>query len=59
MVRLEDKTNLNNGITARIGIVESLVAKGITEEFIYIQVNAKMCEKRYFEGINKNTIRIV
>ena len=53
------KTNLNNGITARIGIVESLVAKGITEEFIYIQVNAKMCEKRYFEGINKNTIRIV
>lgn len=53
------KTNVTNGITTRIGVVESLVAKDVTKEFIYIQVNAKMCEKRYFEGINKDTIRIV
>lgn len=53
------KTNVKNGITTRIGVVESLVTKGVVKEFIYIQVNAKMCEKRYFEGINKQTISIV
>lgn len=53
------KTNVTNGITTRIGVVVSLVAKETTQEFIYIQVNAKMCEQRYFEGINQNTIRIV
>ena len=53
------KTNVTNGITTRIGLVESLVAKSVVKEFIYIQVNAKMCEKRYFDGIGKETIGII
>lgn len=59
-VSLENhKTDITNGITTRIGIVESLVAKDTIKEFFYIQVNAKMCQKRYFEGINQDTIRLV
>ena len=53
------KTDITNGITTRIGIVSSLIAKDTTKEFFYIQVNAKMCQSRYFEGINQDTIKLV
>lgn len=53
------KTDITNGITTRIGIISSLVAKETVKDFFYIQVNAKMCQERYFEGINQDTIRLV
>lgn len=53
------KTDITNGITTRIGIVSSLIAKDTVKEFFYIQVNAKMCQSRYFEGINQDTIKLV
>jgi hypothetical protein len=55
----QHKTNITNGITARIGIVSHLVTQHTSKEFIYIQANSKMCKGRYLEGITLDTVKCV
>jgi hypothetical protein len=50
------KTNIENGITTRIGVVSCTTGKDRIEEFIYFQVNAKMCKSNYLSGVTKDTI---
>jgi hypothetical protein len=53
------KTNIENGISTRIGIVNFRVNRDESKEFIYFQLNSKMCKERYLEGITTDTIKIV
>ena len=55
----QHKTNITTGITSRIGVVSHLVTQHECKEFLYIQVNSKMCKGRYLEGITLDTIRCV
>jgi hypothetical protein len=58
-VSLENhKTDITNGITSRMGYAVSRHGKEETEVF-YFQLNAKMCQRRYFDGIGQDTIRLV
>jgi hypothetical protein len=52
------KTDITNGITARMGYAVSRYGKEETEVF-YFQLNSKMCKERYFDGIGKDTIKLV
>lgn len=53
------KTDITNGITARIGLVCCRVGKDESKEFIYIQANSKMLKSRYLEGITLDTIYLI
>lgn len=55
----QHKTNITNGITSRIGVVSHLITQHECKEFLYIQVNSKMCKGRYLEGITLDTVRSV
>lgn len=51
------KTDITNGISTRIGVVCCRVGKDESKEFVYFQVNSKMCRERYLEGITLDTIK--
>lgn len=53
------KTDITNGISTRIGIVCCRVGKDESKEFVYFQVNSKMCRERYLEGVTLDTIKDV
>jgi hypothetical protein len=53
------KVSVFNGITCRIGIGPCLVSQHESRDFLYIQLNSKMCQGRYLEGITIDTIRLV
>ena len=55
----QHKTNITTGITSRIGVVSHLITQHECKEFLYIQVNSKMCKGRYLEGITLDTVRDV
>lgn len=58
-VSLENhKTDISKGITSRMGYAVSRHGKEETEVF-YFQLNAKMCQRQYFDGIGQDTIRLV
>jgi hypothetical protein len=53
------KTSISKGITTRIGIVSCMTGKDQMREFVYFQVNSKMCKGDYLKGITEETIRQV
>jgi hypothetical protein len=53
-----NKVKTENGITSRIGIVHSMDTDG-GSEYVMFQINAKQLKKKYFEGINRNNIKII
>ncbi len=53
------KTNIYKGITTRIGVVSCMTGKDQSREFVYFQINSKMCKELYLEGITQNTIKLV
>jgi hypothetical protein len=54
----QNKVNIENGITTRIGVVHSMDAEG-GSEYVVFQLNSKQLKHRYFEGINRQTIKII
>lgn len=54
----KNKVDITNGITTRIGVVHSMDTNG-GGEYVVFQINAKQLEKKYFEGINRNNIKII
>lgn len=53
------KTDITNGISTRIGVVCNRVGKDESKEFVYFQINSKMCRERYLEGITPDTLKSV
>ncbi len=52
------KVNIEKGITSRIGVVHSMDAEG-GGEYVVFQINAKQLKQKYFEGINRNNIKVI
>jgi len=53
-----NKVDITNGITTRIAVVHSMDSEG-GGEYVVFQINAKQLEKKYFEGINRNNIKLI
>lgn len=52
------KVEVKNGITSRVGLVHSMDADG-GGEYLVLQVNAKQLKKKYFQGINRQNIKLI
>lgn len=57
-------TIVRSGITVRIGLAEIPIFDNVTKEknqtkFINLTVSTKLLKQRYFEGINKNTVKLL
>jgi hypothetical protein len=51
------KTDITDGITSRIGLVNCRTGKDQSKEFIYFQLNAKMLKENYLKGITAETVK--